>query len=93
MPSRPSGATTPSVMPAPEGTRLTCEWLIAPGWNAVIWLSSRSVVMNACAVYSSAISRTCVRSTERSRSHSPYGAKSWPTVAIGAPVPPSSARL
>jgi hypothetical protein len=23
------------------------EWFIAPGWNAVIWLSSRSVVMKA----------------------------------------------
>ena len=93
MPSRPSGATTPSEMPAPSGTRLRCDWLIAPGWNAVIWLSSRSVVMNACAVYSSSTVRMCVRSTPRTFSQLAYGAKSWPTVAIGDPAPPSNARL
>ena len=33
-----------------SSTWFWCEWFIAPGWNAVIWLSSRSVVMKACAV-------------------------------------------
>jgi hypothetical protein len=35
---------------AASRTWFRCEWFIAPGWNAVIWLSSRSVVMKACAV-------------------------------------------
>ena len=43
---------------ATSSTRFSCERFIAPGWNAVIWLSSRSVMMNACAVNVSAIMRT-----------------------------------
>ena len=31
-------------------TLLQCASSMAPGWKAVIWLSSMSVVMNACAV-------------------------------------------
>ena len=33
-----------------RGHVVLVRWFIAPGWKAVIWLSSRSVVMNACAV-------------------------------------------
>jgi hypothetical protein len=53
----PFGAT----MPHAAGPRAStsCARDIAPGWNAVIWLSARSVVMNACAVY-----RSSQRSTE-----------------------------
>ncbi len=47
MPSRPSGDTMPSVTSLASATWLRCEWPIAPGWKAVIWLSSRSVVMKA----------------------------------------------
>ncbi len=43
------GATMPNVASATSRTWFSYERIIAPGWNAVIWLSSRSVVMNACA--------------------------------------------
>ena len=48
--SRPSGATTASEYARSVGIAISCARLIAPGWNAVIWLSSMSVVMYACAV-------------------------------------------
>ncbi len=52
----PFGAT----MPQAAGPAAATSWArdIAPGWNAVIWLSDRSVVMNACAVYRSSQHRT-----------------------------------
>ena len=53
MPSRLSGAITPIDIPSFAGTLIFHEWFIAPGWNAVIWLESRSVVMKACAQCSS----------------------------------------
>ncbi|MNC86847.1 hypothetical protein D3C83_25320 [compost metagenome] len=59
MPSRPSGATMPSLTFFASPTWFSCEWFIAPGWNAVIWLSSRSVVMKACAVKVFDMRRTC----------------------------------
>ena len=93
MPSRPSGATMPKVMPGTSFTWFSCERIIAPGWKAVIWLLSWSVVMNACGVNSSSITLTCDRSMPCSMKCSRYGAKSWPTVAIGTGEPPSSFRL
>ena len=45
IPSRPSGAQTPIEMLPSAGTGCSPEWVIAPGWNAVSWLASRSVVM------------------------------------------------
>ena len=79
MPSRPSGATMPSAMSATSPTRFWCEQFIAPGWNAVIWLSSRSVMMNACAVYvpgnrAHAVASRSPSAARRSR----YGAPSSP---------------
>ena len=58
MPSAPSGETMPSFAPAAVRTSFRWEWNIAPGWKAVIWLSSRSVVMKACAVKVPGTSRT-----------------------------------
>ena len=40
MPSRPSGETMPKVMPAWAGMVFRCDSCMAPGWKAVIWLSS-----------------------------------------------------
>ena len=48
--SRVSGATMPNFASLTAATSMSTERTIAPGWNAVIWLSSRSVVMYACAV-------------------------------------------
>ena len=45
-----------------------------PGWNAVIWLSSRSVMMNACAVNVSSIVRTPSMPMPSPASRSRYGA-------------------
>lgn len=45
MPCLPSGETMPIVISESSGTLLKCEKFIAPGWKAVIWLSSWSVVM------------------------------------------------
>ena len=50
MPWRPSGETMPSVASGASAMRFRWEKDMAPGWNAVIWLSSMSVVMKACAV-------------------------------------------
>ena len=58
MPRWLSGATIPSVMPALRGTSFRWARFMAPGWKAVIWLLAASVVMYACAVYSSASSLT-----------------------------------
>ena len=46
------------VASATSRTWFSYERIIAPGWKAVIWLLSRSVVMNACAVYRSSSSLT-----------------------------------
>ena len=56
--SRPSGAMIAIRNESPRGSAVSCAHCIAPGWNAVIWLLSRSVMMKACAVYASATVRT-----------------------------------
>ncbi len=48
--SRPSGATMPIFRSDRGGTAVSCAFCIAPGWKAVIWLLSVSVMMIACAV-------------------------------------------
>ncbi len=40
----------PMRMSSRAGTGVWCACCIAPGWKAVIWLLSRSVMMIACAV-------------------------------------------
>ncbi len=70
MPSRPSGATMP-IATSPRVRHLVqCDCPIAPGWKAVIWLLSRSVVMNACAVCSLVDHRTWSRGMPCSSIHS-----------------------
>lgn len=59
MPSRLSGPTRPSLAGSAFLTELTCDSLIAPGWKAVIWLLSRSVVIMAWAVNVPGISLMC----------------------------------
>ena len=44
------GAMIPRFTPTPGSMRFRWASIIAPGWNAVIWLLSRSVMIIACAV-------------------------------------------
>ena len=83
----------PSAISRASLTRFSWLCCMAPGWKAVIWLSSRSVVMKACAVSSDSITRMWSAGTPVRSIHSRYGAKSLPTVAIGRPISPSSFRL
>jgi hypothetical protein len=48
--SRPSGEMMATAMSVRAGTGLSWAMDMAPGWNAVIWLLSRSVMIMACAV-------------------------------------------
>ena len=83
MPSRLSGAITPIDIPSFAGTLMRCEWFMAPGWNAVIWLESRSVVMNAWAQCSSGIVTRYFSDMPTFCIHSRYGWKSRPMPPIG----------
>jgi hypothetical protein len=49
MPSRPSGATMPKLTSGTSFTWFSWLRIIAPGWKAVIWLLSWSVVMKPAA--------------------------------------------
>ncbi|KAG1254822.1 hypothetical protein G6F65_016889 [Rhizopus arrhizus] len=62
---------------------------MAPGWKAVIWLSSRSVVMKHCAVKVSGMTLTRLVSMPRPDRRSMYSPASSPTVATGTGLPPS----
>ena len=68
--SRPSGATIASARSARAGTSISCADCIAPGWKAVIWLLSRSVMMNAWAVKASSMARTASVATPQERRRS-----------------------
>jgi hypothetical protein len=62
---------------------MRCEWFIAPGWKAVIWLESRSVVMKACAQCSSGMFTRYFSDRPTFFIHSRYGWKSEPMPPIG----------
>jgi hypothetical protein len=50
MASRPSGEMMPSLMSLRAAMAVMWACIMAPGWKAVIWLLSRSVMIMACAV-------------------------------------------
>src|SRR3546814_13079988 len=73
----------PRLTPGTSRTWFSYERIIAPGWKAVIWLLSWSVVMKAWGVTSSGISLTWARLLSSPSKYSRYGPKYWHTVAIG----------
>ena len=66
---------------------------IAPGKKAVIWLSSRSVVMKQEAVGTSSQPSEAEVSTPVRLSEAPYSVKSLPTAAQSSGRSPSRARV
>ena len=89
MASRPSGAMMPMRIEASTGTAVSCAACIAPGWNAVIWLLSTSVMMIACAVKASSTGRIRSVRAPQAAMRATYSAPSPPTAAITTGWPPS----
>ncbi|MOA16045.1 hypothetical protein D3C78_1362370 [compost metagenome] len=92
MPSLASGATMAQAASASLRS-LSAANDMAPGWNAVIWLSSRSVVMKHCAVNVPGTTLTREVSMPRPDRRSMYSPASSPTVATGTGLPPSRFML